>query len=102
METKRVRKQSEVCLTYSWENISVFAHITQGCGKKKTTEEKHILKDGKENDEEEEEGRRVGGRVRRMRRRCRMNRDQLGGILSMTYEVRKYGAGGKCKVINII
>lgn len=32
-------------LTYSWENLNIFASVTQGCGRKKTVTEKHILKD---------------------------------------------------------
>ncbi|KAK4306529.1 hypothetical protein Pmani_021646 [Petrolisthes manimaculis] len=36
--------QSSEGITYSWQNINVFARTTQGCGRKKTTSEKHILK----------------------------------------------------------
>ncbi|XP_042213035.1 protein white-like [Homarus americanus] len=31
-------------LTYSWDNVNVFASTTTGCGKKKVTKAKHILK----------------------------------------------------------
>lgn len=34
-------------LTYSWDKVNVYASTSQGFGKKKVTQEKHILKDGK-------------------------------------------------------
>lgn len=40
------KSQAGEGLTYSWDKVNVFASTTQGCGKKKVTQEKHILKDG--------------------------------------------------------
>lgn len=39
------KSQAGEGLTYSWDKVNVFASTTQGCGKKKVTKEKHILKD---------------------------------------------------------
>lgn len=45
LDTLSPKSKADEGLTYSWNKVNVFASSTQGCGKKKVTQEKHILKD---------------------------------------------------------
>lgn len=45
LDTLPTKTQPGEGITYSWNKVNVFASTTQGCGRKKVTQEKHILKD---------------------------------------------------------
>lgn len=45
LDTLSAKTKASEGITYSWDKVNVFATSTQGCGKKKLTKEKHILKD---------------------------------------------------------
>ncbi|KAG0728548.1 Protein white [Chionoecetes opilio] len=45
LDSASTKTKQEEGITYSWDKVNVFASSTQGCGRKKVTQEKHILKD---------------------------------------------------------